>query len=85
MVAGFCSNGEIIRELQASFGKLCRVGTFGDVKWTKEETQTKMCNYVHAKPLIIYLYTTEPNESTGLCSSLSMVVDTFVSESLYLV
>ncbi len=83
--SGFCPNS---RSLQLSFGELCRVGTLGTAKRTSEE---KECNYVYAKherkngsdgPVFTLSEDSERNALEGLGRSVSMVVDTFVDESV---
>ncbi|RIA99381.1 hypothetical protein C1645_811635 [Glomus cerebriforme] len=88
----FCTNGERIKEMQISIGELRRVCVLGDVKWTEKELRTKACNYVLAmhryrnniskKSIYIMPEASKQVESKGLSGSLSMVVDTFVDESI---
>jgi len=90
MVSEFCSNTGRRRCLRSSLGELCRVGTLGIVNRTKEEAQTKTCNYVYAKhehkhgcdgSMYKMSEGSEQNESKGL-GRVAMIVETFVDESV---
>ncbi|PKC01744.1 hypothetical protein RhiirA5_381489 [Rhizophagus irregularis] len=74
--------------MRLSFGELCRVGTLGIAKRTNKEIQ---CNYVYTMHeykndgdgLVSNMSeSSEQNESEGLGLSVSMVVCTFVDESI---
>jgi hypothetical protein len=86
--SGSCSNTRRKIEMRLSFGELCRVGTLGIAKRTNEEIQ---CNYVYAMhehknggdgSVSNMSESSEQNESEGLGLSVSMVVCTFVDESV---
>ncbi|CAG8657325.1 1059_t:CDS:2 [Ambispora leptoticha] len=88
-----CPNQRTIEELQASFGKLCRIGTMGGITWTTE-IPTKSCCLVLA-----HTYHTQGARSTidgqesmsqvskcvgqdeTLCNNKLVVVDTFANDS----
>ncbi|CAG8557119.1 1188_t:CDS:2 [Paraglomus brasilianum] len=88
----FCTNGGRIKDMQTTIGELRRVCILGDAKWTEEELRTKACNYVHPihrhrnndseETMHIMPEASERDGSKGLGGSLSMVVDTFVDESV---
>jgi hypothetical protein len=90
----YCPNSGTIKELQASFGKLFRIGILESIMWTKE-TPNEACRLVHPHPTPVQGIGTTFNdqESVSIMSkcgkndvsqqgrnSLLMVVDTFVSE-----
>ncbi|CAG8728280.1 3453_t:CDS:2, partial [Racocetra fulgida] len=88
-----CPNRTTIENLQASFGKLFRIGTLGGTVWT-QEIQTKPCRYV----LTDSSTTKDTGETTddqgsmslvpkydeqndAFCNNTCMVVDTYANDS----
>ncbi|RHZ78633.1 hypothetical protein Glove_158g132 [Diversispora epigaea] len=83
-----CPNRRRIENLQASFGKLFRIGTLGGATWTTE-IQTKPCHYVLAHPDSGTTDDQEPlpqvskyeDRNGTLCNIRLLVVDTFENDS----
>ncbi|GBC13970.2 hypothetical protein GLOIN_2v1477433 [Rhizophagus irregularis DAOM 181602=DAOM 197198] len=83
-----CPNIRGKNGMRLSFGQLCRVGTIGIAKRKNKGIQ---CNYVYVKyehknggdgPVCTMLESSGRNESEGLGLGVSMVVYTFVDESV---
>ncbi|CAJ0754046.1 5374_t:CDS:2 [Entrophospora sp. SA101] len=89
----YCPDQRAIHSLQASFGKLCRIGTLGGTTWTKK-IQTKPCRLVLAHPCIteearktiedlrsMSQMSKRIEQDESLRNNTLMVVDTFKDES----
>ncbi|CAG8699280.1 34917_t:CDS:2, partial [Gigaspora margarita] len=89
----YCPDQRAIHLLQASFGKLCRIGILGGTTWT-EKIQTKPCRFVLARPCIteetrrtieglrsMYSMSKRIEHDESLRNNTLMVVDTFEDES----
>ncbi|KAF0388439.1 hypothetical protein F8M41_011044 [Gigaspora margarita] len=89
----YCPDQRAIHLLQASFGKLCRIGILGGTTWT-EKIQTKPCRFVLARPCIteetrrtieglrsMYSMSKRIEHDESLRNNTLMVVDMFEDES----
>ncbi|CAG8637672.1 692_t:CDS:2 [Paraglomus brasilianum] len=89
----YCPDQRAIHLLQASFGKLSRIGTLGGTTWTKK-IQTKPCRLVLAHPCIteetrrtieglrsMSQMSERIEQDESLRNNTLMVVDTFKDES----
>ncbi|RIB18534.1 hypothetical protein C2G38_2036830 [Gigaspora rosea] len=88
-----CPNQTTIENLQASFGKLFRIGTLGGTAWTKE-IPTKPCHYVLAHSSLtqdtrgttddqgsMSLVSKYDEQNDAFCNNTFMVVDTYANDS----
>ncbi|CAG8704961.1 7357_t:CDS:2, partial [Ambispora leptoticha] len=83
-----CPNRRTIENLQASFGKLFRIGTLGGTTWTTE-IQKEPCHYVLAHPgsgtkddqESLTQVSKYEDQNGALCDNKLLVVDTFENDS----